>query len=219
MEMAAAYSAIASGGVSYKPYLVERIRNADGVTCSNRARAGAEGSDVARVGLRPPEHDEGSRGARHGGLGRAAQASSRGQDGNDERLHGRLVRGDDAAAHDRRVGRPRHEKNARAEVRGRRRGAPDLRPDRREDEGGGPRDGDRGLRDAPGRRPRGRGRIHRLSGDAVLRPGRPHGVRERNPAHGAVRRPAARGREPAAVSPARDVLARSAARRRATKSP
>jgi penicillin-binding protein 1A len=31
MEMAAAYSAIANGGVSYKPYLVERIRNADGI--------------------------------------------------------------------------------------------------------------------------------------------------------------------------------------------
>ena len=30
--MAQAYSAIASGGITYKPYMVERIRNADGVT-------------------------------------------------------------------------------------------------------------------------------------------------------------------------------------------
>ena len=32
LEMAQVYSAIASGGITYKPYMVERIRNADGVT-------------------------------------------------------------------------------------------------------------------------------------------------------------------------------------------
>jgi len=32
LEMAQAYSTIASGGITYKPYFVERIRNADGVT-------------------------------------------------------------------------------------------------------------------------------------------------------------------------------------------
>ena len=37
LEMAAAYSAIGSGGVSYKPYLVERIRNADGIMLEQNA--------------------------------------------------------------------------------------------------------------------------------------------------------------------------------------
>ncbi len=47
--------------------------------------------------------------ARDGGLRRATQAEHRGQDGYDQRLHGRVVRRDDPAVHDRGLGRQRPE--------------------------------------------------------------------------------------------------------------
>ena len=47
LEMAAAYSAIASGGVSYKPFLVERIRNADGITLEQNAPEPREATSPA----------------------------------------------------------------------------------------------------------------------------------------------------------------------------
>jgi len=47
LEMAAAYSAIGSGGVSYKPYLVERIRNADGITLEQNAPEPKEATSPA----------------------------------------------------------------------------------------------------------------------------------------------------------------------------
>jgi penicillin-binding protein 1A len=47
LEMAAAYSAIASGGVSYKPFFVERIRNADGITLEQNAPEPREATSPA----------------------------------------------------------------------------------------------------------------------------------------------------------------------------
>ncbi len=168
LEMAAAYSAIASGGVAYKPYLVERIRNADGIMLEQSTPEPKEAtSPAAAYVLLNMMRGVVARGTAASAA--QSQAPARGQDGHDERLHGRLVHRHDAAPHDRRVGRSRHEKDARAEVRGRRRGPPDLPQDRREDEGRRPRDRGRGLRDAAGRRPRGRGRVHRLPRDALLR--------------------------------------------------
>ena len=47
LEMAAAYSAIGSGGVSYKPYFVERIRNADGITLEQNSPEPKEATSPA----------------------------------------------------------------------------------------------------------------------------------------------------------------------------
>ena len=138
MEMASAYASVAAGGLVYKPAL----HREDPQRRRHHARAvvaRAEGGDVARLGLRPPRDDARRRAARDRRVRREARPEPRGQDGHDERVLRRVVHRDDAEAHDRRLGRPRHAKAARGRLAraGRRGRAPGLHEDRRADEGRG----------------------------------------------------------------------------------
>ncbi len=185
LELTSAYTVFANQGLAFAPYLIEKVTDSNGdVLETTHPDAREVESPQAAFQLLQILRGVTQRGTAGAGRGPGQpEAEHRGQDGDDERLHGCVVRRDDAPLHHRRLGGKRSEDADDRQGRRRREGrAADLDPHPREDEG------PRAHRSPGGFRRTGQHFLHarrlrdRIEGDGRHADPRPGSLRQRIPA-------------------------------------
>ena len=148
LELTAAYGTFANQGVRMEPLMVRYVTDAQGRLVEENIPQGREAIDPGVANRSDPDAPRRRR-ARHRGRRAGARAAPRRQDGHDQRLLERLVRGLHALDRGRGLGRPRSAPEPRPRGDRRARGAADLgRGDARRRSGVSP------SRTSPSRPPR-----------------------------------------------------------------